>query len=277
MTPHTNSPSTRKELSGGQWARRFAGSMDTRDLTGTFRYAVEEFIAAMRTAGIRVCIESTYRPIKRSYLMHWSWRIVNDDVDPATIPPQPGVEIEWQHSTAQASIDAARRMVDGLSIRRLRTKPALRSQHNVGLAIDMSISWTGTVSVKDALGKVVQINTGPRSRHTALVQQWTLKGTDVRFLIPVVMFALSGLVFAKDDVPQDVQAFVRNAEACEHFAGEFDSGLSEARQKELERAVVRYCGGAQNQLKKLMAKYRNDARTMEIVHKHTNESVTSFR
>jgi len=99
----------------------------------------------------------------------------------------------------------------------------------------------------------------------------------VRFLILVVMFALSGLVFAKDDVPQDVQAFVRNAEACEHFAGEFDSGLSEARQKELERAVVRYCGGAQNQLKKLTAKYRNDARTMEIVHKHTNESVTSFR
>jgi len=152
-----------KELSGAHWTRRFSGSRDTRDLTGTFRYAVEDFIAAMKAAGIRVSINATYRPIKRSYLMHWCWRIVNDGVDTATIPPMAGLEIEWSHATASASVRAARDMVAALSLRRLRTRPALRSQHNLGLAIDMSISWRGMVSIKNAAGKVVQIQTGPRS------------------------------------------------------------------------------------------------------------------
>ncbi|SFV16558.1 hypothetical protein [Pseudoduganella namucuonensis] len=54
-------------------------------------------------------------------------------------------------------------MVEVMSLRRLRTKPALRSQHNVGLAIDMTLSWSGTVSVMDAKGKLVQIKTAPRT------------------------------------------------------------------------------------------------------------------
>jgi hypothetical protein len=58
---------------------------------------------------------------------------------------------------------SSQEMVDALSIRRLRTKPALRSQHNAGLAVDMSLSWRGTVSIKDATGTVVQIKTGPRT------------------------------------------------------------------------------------------------------------------
>lgn len=59
-------------------------------------------------------------------------------------------------------------MVDALSMRRLRTKPALRSQHNLGLAIDMAISWQGTVAVKDATGNMVQMETAP---HTGMYRQ----------------------------------------------------------------------------------------------------------
>lgn len=124
---------------------------------------MEDFIAAMTAAGIKVSIGATYRPVKRSYPMHWSWRIVNDGVDPSSIPVMAGLDIQWAHPTAAASIKAAREMVDALSIRRLRTTPALRSQHNVGLAVDMSISWRGAVSVMDATGAVVQIKTGPRT------------------------------------------------------------------------------------------------------------------
>jgi hypothetical protein len=41
-----------KELSGPSWAKKFKGSIDTRDLTGNFRLAVDEFILAMKEAGI---------------------------------------------------------------------------------------------------------------------------------------------------------------------------------------------------------------------------------
>lgn len=152
-----------KELSGAQWARRFPGSRDTSDLSGTFRHAVEDFIAAMTEAGIRVKIDATYRPTKRSYLMHWAWRIANDKADVSSIPAMGGVDIEWQHPAGADTVRAAEDMVGALSIRRLRTRPALRSQHNLGLAIDMSLSWHGTVSVKDANGKLVTIRTMPRT------------------------------------------------------------------------------------------------------------------
>ncbi|MYM23563.1 peptidoglycan-binding domain-containing protein [Duganella sp. FT135W] len=157
MTTHVT------KLSGAHWVRRFDSSSNTRDLSGMFRYAVEDFIAAMTAAGIKVSVSATYRPLKRSYLMHWSWRIVNDGIDPSSIPSVPGVDIEWVHPTTAASVNAAREMVEALSIRRLRTKPALRSQHNAGLAVDMSICWRGAVSIKDATGALVQIKTGPRT------------------------------------------------------------------------------------------------------------------
>jgi hypothetical protein len=93
----------------------------------------------------------------------------------------------------------------------------------------------------------------------------------------VVFCVFSALAQAKDVVPQDVQAFIHNAEDCEHFAGEFDGGLSKARQREIERGVVKYCKRAQNQLKKLQVKYKDDARVSEIIRSNTNDSVTSFR
>jgi hypothetical protein len=117
-----------KELSGATWAKRFAGSNCTRDLSGTFRHSVEDFICAMTAAGIDVVVDATYRPIKRSYLMHWCWRIVNDGADTANIPALPGVEIEWQHPSKAESIKAASDMVVALSIKRLRTRPALKSR-----------------------------------------------------------------------------------------------------------------------------------------------------
>lgn len=93
----------------------------------------------------------------------------------------------------------------------------------------------------------------------------------------VALCAFSALVQAKEAVPQDVQTFIRNAEDCEHSAGEFDGGLSKARQREIERSVVKYCKRAQSQLKKLSVKYKDDARITEIIRSNTNDSVTSFR
>jgi hypothetical protein len=99
----------------------------------------------------------------------------------------------------------------------------------------------------------------------------------MRILLVVALLVLSGATQGKDTIPKEVQAFIRNAEACEHFAGEFDGDLSEARKKRIERSVVKYCQRAQSQYKKLSAQYKNDPRIVEIIRSHTNDSVSSFR
>ncbi len=43
-----------RELSEAGWARRFSGSVDTRNLRGTFRHVVDDLIAVMRAAGVKV-------------------------------------------------------------------------------------------------------------------------------------------------------------------------------------------------------------------------------
>lgn len=93
----------------------------------------------------------------------------------------------------------------------------------------------------------------------------------------VICLMASSVTFAKGQIPKDVQIFIDNADACEHFAGEFDGGLSKQRQKEIERGVVRYCQPAQKQLKRLTEKYKNDPKVTEIIRSHANDSVISFR
>jgi len=151
------------ELSGAKWAQRFIGSSNTKDLSSTFRKAVDAFIDAMIDAGIKVRVSATYRPVQRSYLMHWSWKIKHKYVKPEYVPALKGVDIKWTHATSADSLEAARQMVRAFDMSDLSTAPALHSLHNDGLAIDMSIAWSGTVVAKDADGKLVEVKTAPRS------------------------------------------------------------------------------------------------------------------
>jgi hypothetical protein len=93
----------------------------------------------------------------------------------------------------------------------------------------------------------------------------------------IACMLVSNLANARTSVPQDIQSFIVNADACDHAAGEFDGGLSEQRQQEIEAAVVKYCRPAQKQLKILKVKYKNDARLTDIIRKHAYDSVISFR
>lgn len=90
-------------------------------------------------------------------------------------------------------------------------------------------------------------------------------------------FMVPSATLANSATPSDVQVFIRNANACEHFAGEFDGGLSEKRQRELERSVVKYCQAAQKQLEQLSVKYKHDPRVTSIIRAHANDAMTSFR
>lgn len=159
------------EPSGAQWVGRFLGSASLTALASPFREAVTSFLDALRVAGSTVHISATYRPPERAYLMHWSWKIVKQSFDPRQVPSYPGgvINIKWAHTSEsgafdqQASTQGARAMVNGYGISGLNVAPALASRHTQKLAIDMNISWTGTLAVNNASGTSVSISSAPKT------------------------------------------------------------------------------------------------------------------
>jgi len=154
------------ELSGPQWVSRFPTSTSTSTLVAGFRAAADSFIQALRTAGATVTISATFRPLTRAYLMHWSWRIASGLILPDAVPSMAGVDIDWTHRSPTGEIDphasrrAALAMVNGY---KLVKEPSLTSRHTEGRAIDMTISWSGTLNVKQKDQTTKSISSSPKS------------------------------------------------------------------------------------------------------------------
>jgi len=155
-----------KELSGVVWVSRFPDAKTTNELAGTFRSGCQAFIAAMEAGGAHVEVSSTRRPKERAHLMHYAWRIHKKTLNPQNVPSMAGVDIDWVHRRADGSINltasraAATAMVNAYDI---AFQPALKSLHIDGKAIDMTISWSGSLSVADKSGKAVKIASTPRN------------------------------------------------------------------------------------------------------------------
>jgi hypothetical protein len=155
-----------RELSGVAWVDRFPTSKATNTLADGFRQNCDAFLAALDNAGATVSISATLRPPERAYLMHWSFAINAGEVEPADVPPQPGVDIDWVHRKSNGTPDiaasraAAAAMVHGYGI---AFEPSLKSLHIFGKAIDMSIGWNGTLKIKQKSGTNKSIASQPRS------------------------------------------------------------------------------------------------------------------
>jgi hypothetical protein len=157
------------ELSGASWwhahQAEFPNSAAVSDLEPTFSAKVTRFLAALRAAGATVTVSATRRNKIRAYLMHHSWRVAHQDLRAADVPAEPGCNIVWDHGDDARSRRAAQEMVDLFGI---VFKPSLTSRHILGLAIDMSISWTGTLALKDTQGKTVNLASPRDGSHTGL-------------------------------------------------------------------------------------------------------------
>jgi hypothetical protein len=159
-------PSITAIASGAEWVAKYPTSKDVEDLASPFRENVKKFLAALQAAGADVSISATYRPAERAYLMHYAYRIAREKLDPRDVPARNGVDIEWVHRKENGRIDlvasrnAAEDMVEAYDI---VYRPALNSNHTRRLAIDMTISWTDTLSIKNARGNTVDIKSTPRS------------------------------------------------------------------------------------------------------------------
>jgi len=146
------------EPSGTEWVPIYPGSKLVSDLTEPFKTNVTEFIAALEAGGAAVKIAATYRPPQRAYLMHYAWRVGLEGMDPLLVPPYdgpaPNVAVCWAHHDALGSFDAsaskaaASKMVSLFQIgHKPGHKPAFPTTHSLGQAIDMQVTWTGTLAI----------------------------------------------------------------------------------------------------------------------------------
>jgi hypothetical protein len=157
-----------KELSGAQWVNRFPTSQSIEELSGTFKDNMQSFYDALITAGANVQIAATHRPSERAFLMHWSYRIAKENYRPEEVPEKEGVNINWWHGDLASSKAAAAEMVQGYQV---VFRPSLISNHIRGTAIDMEISWQGTLTINNVNGRSVSISTGSHDNTNETLQQ----------------------------------------------------------------------------------------------------------
>ena len=149
------------EVSGPQWCARFPTSNKLEDLTPDFGDACRAFISAMQKGGATVSVAATYRPPERAYLMHWCCMIGNSGQDPASVPPMPGVAIDWTHNHSPADAKAAAKAM--MVKYEIQFPAALVSRHTQRRAVDMTIGWQGTLTITDFDGVTHKIASSPRN------------------------------------------------------------------------------------------------------------------
>ncbi|WP_436876521.1 peptidoglycan-binding domain-containing protein [Siccibacter turicensis] len=162
-----------KQCSGPYWITTYPGSKSVNTLAPSFRYGVENFLAALEHAGAQIIISATLRPPERAWLMHWSWKLFHRQVSPFDIPVHNNINIEWLHRNRNNEVDiertreAARQMVYAYGMQNLCVAPALHSRHTEGKAIDMTISWLGNLMLKGSKGNTVCISSLPQDGMNA--------------------------------------------------------------------------------------------------------------
>jgi hypothetical protein len=151
------------------WANVHAqNSHDVEQLAEPFRSHAKAFVAALRQAGAVVHVTATRRSSRRAYLFHWSWKIALGKCKPSDATAMDGVDIQWDHGKDEDSKKGAQEMVDGFGLAvppKSTNAPATTSNHIAGKAVDMDITWAGTIKVKDKTGADIQMtyNTNPNA------------------------------------------------------------------------------------------------------------------
>jgi hypothetical protein len=174
-------------LSSAAWTEQFPDKALLTDLHEPFRTGATQFIAALTNAHAHFKVTSTLRPVQRAWLMRYAYDIVTPNpkwhIDPRNVPSSANIPICWVHTKAdgtynqKASVAAALAMVNayGISpfrkVKPLLTEPSLTSNHISGWAMDMTVFWSGILTLKDASGKIIKISSGPRTEMNTLLWQ----------------------------------------------------------------------------------------------------------
>ena len=153
-------------LSGKEWVKEYKekeGQSEEsllNDLEYNFKNNVVTFINVLRNSGASVVVTSTRRSKKRATLMHYAWRIgVSKDITPqqAQIETQKeNIPINWIHTDSSGKYSEEISREKALEMKNaygMRDKASLTSNHILGKAVDMTITWTKDIEIKDKTGK----------------------------------------------------------------------------------------------------------------------------
>lgn len=94
--------------------------------------------------------------------MHYAWQLAHGEIKAKDIPNNARVYIIWDHGNEEASRKAADEMIrkKGFDMAHIAKK---NSNHIDGLAIDMKITWSGTLKIRKPNKQLVEITGGPRN------------------------------------------------------------------------------------------------------------------
>ncbi len=98
----------------------------------------------------------------------------------------------------------------------------------------------------------------------------------IKHAIFLLLLANVQTTSAAGPLPKDVRIFVENAEGCEHMAGEWDGDLPKSRQREITRAIKKYCAPAKRKLPLLTEKYKENPKILKTISEHAYDSVKSY-
>ena len=155
--------------SGVNWVDRFPTRADIGGCVSPFRENLEAFVAALKSAGAAVTINATLRPPERAYLMHGCWVIAHGK-DPRTVDPMAGVDIDWVARDGNDQPDLAKsRLIAQEMVKAygIVAEPSLTSLHIKGLAVDMDISWAGSLKIADKSELTGLMDEAAYKAHTA--------------------------------------------------------------------------------------------------------------
>jgi Putative Ig domain len=145
------------KLSGKDWCSVYPCSASISSLNPAFGSSLKGFLNALGAPSY--IILETWRSEERNWLMYYSWKIAREGLDPAAVPPNDKIYINWVHDDLNASVAAAAEMVKCF---KLDVRPGIKSCHVTRNAVDMFIFWNATESNP----KIIYDNNGNKYTFT---------------------------------------------------------------------------------------------------------------
>lgn len=160
----------------------FPANSDRDKLAADFKEKWIAFEDALKEAKATVQVQSTLRPIGRAYMMHYSTLLALGKIKPWEVPDQISnrfgdatghMGIEWSHTTADGRVDLARSKKAAIALMhsfRIAFPPSLTSNHVRGRAIDVRITWQGSLKIREkgSIGKDNKVIEGKLHEITSL-------------------------------------------------------------------------------------------------------------
>ena len=159
-------------LSGKEWVKEYKDKASIEDLSSPFKENVKDFLKAIDEAKkktpkakITYHISSTRRPYKRAVLMHYCHKVAHNKISPqqAQIETQKeNIPINWIHTDSSGKYSEKISRAKALEMVRaygIAYPASLTSHHVRGNAIDITITWQSSFTIKDKAGKEHTIDT----------------------------------------------------------------------------------------------------------------------